>query len=211
MEYTFFFRNETDQDGPGVRITDTLSEWVDMSSFRMIAASHPYQCFLSDERALRIDFPTTNLSPDFLYPLQSSGYIRFRVRLQPNTPLGTRIENRGKVWMGYTGPRYSNTVFHTVGEPLLSVPVKEPLPTEAAQLDLAPNPAAGSTSLRLIHGGQGQHHLVLNDFSGRVVRQADFMGDTFELNREGLPNGFYLITITSEQGGRVAGKVVFTN
>lgn len=81
-------------------------------------------------------------------------------------------------------------------------------PGTAATFTLAPNPMTATASLFIDNPANERLDMTLTDFSGRVITRMRNVGQNVELNRENLPAGLYLVTLTNEQRGSVTRKLV---
>lgn len=69
-----------------------------------------------------------------------------------------------------------------------------------------PNPAKESFTIELTR--EGQYQFILTDYTGRMVKQVQFEGNSTSVNTKGLTKGMYLITILSSQNETIRSKVV---
>ena len=72
--------------------------------------------------------------------------------------------------------------------------------TQALTLDIHPNPANSRATITYQTSDDGQATLAVFDISGRLVREEvelDSFGSSYELELSDLPNGIYLVQLTS--------------
>lgn len=90
-----------------------------------------------------------------------------------------------------------------------STAVASPEAQDLGPLNIFPNPAEESLSIRMPEGFSGDFDVQLSDLNGRVLHQSSSLnGQNIRVEREGLPAGLYFIRIQTEEGF-FTGKVVF--
>jgi hypothetical protein len=70
-----------------------------------------------------------------------------------------------------------------------------------------PNPA--SDKLTVVWEYEGEMTIELFDYSGRNIGHYSVNGDHFELKRNGLKSGSYLLIISTENGQRSTERIIF--
>jgi len=207
LEYKIRFQNTGNDTAFLVVIRDTLSVDLDPATIQVQAGSHPYRFDLLNNRILQFTFENILLPDSAKNEAASQGYVDFSIRPRRDLALGTKIGNRAAIYFDYNQPIITNTVWRTFDRyfkvtatenPAVWVPVK-----------VFPNPAFESAALQLPDECANKNlQFVLTDALGRTLRQADFQGNRYVLQRETLSAGVYLWHITSG-GQRIAsGKVM---
>lgn len=128
LEYTVRFQNTGNDTAFRVRIVDVLDPNLDLNTFELLSASHPYEVELdlNNRRATWL-FPDIHLPDSTTNLLESQGYIKYRVQPKQDTPEGTMIENRADIFFDLNAPILTNTVLNTL---------VEELPVDTCALDL---------------------------------------------------------------------------
>lgn len=211
LEYRIRFQNTGTDTAFRVILLDTLSAYLDPATVRPGASSHPYEFELDDRGVLRFTFPGIQLPPEAVNSAASQGFVNFRVaQKRSNTP-GDVIENSAGIYFDFNLPVITNTTWHTVHEPLILVLTDAgAAPGVFGELKVFPNPAGvGPVTVVLPQGWSGEHHFLLIDQFGQVVRSAVFSDGKYHLERGGLSAGIYFFQIKSQGQSKAAGRVIF--
>lgn len=152
LTYTVNFQNTGNAPALNVRIEDTLSNNVDWSSIQLLNYSHDNYTQTFAGGIVKFNFPNINLPDSISDPTGSQGFIRYKVRLKENLPIGTTIENTAYIYFDYNPPIITNTTVNTI-----ALPLPKPATTanntaacmgDSILLQTAPNPAYTYTWLR---------------------------------------------------------------
>ncbi len=208
LTYTIRFQNTGTYPAEFVRVADTLDfERLDISSFQVLATSHPCQTTLRGSGAVEFLFDQIDLPPSDFNEPASHGFVKYSIRPKANLPLGQQIRNTGHIYFDYNSAIVTNTTVtgvaeivgtHTFGQGnLLQV------------LIVSPNPSTGIVQIQT-----GEKHTgtlrVFNAF-GLVVLENNGFPDLGKLDLTGLPSGQYLLEWRAEAGWRKMGKVMKIN
>jgi uncharacterized repeat protein (TIGR01451 family) len=93
LEYTIRFQNTGNDTAFIVQVVDTLSPLLDVSTFEVMATSHPYILDLSANYVLRFIFDNILLPDSNVNEEMSHGFIRYRIKPLQGTAAGTVITN----------------------------------------------------------------------------------------------------------------------
>ena len=117
LQYTINFENTGNDTAHNIYILDTLSANVDISSFRLVMASH--NMFITKIRdaagdnILKFDFPGINLL-DSSYHGQCNGALIFTVLDKPRLAVGANITNRAGIYFDVNPVVMTNQVQNNV-------------------------------------------------------------------------------------------------
>jgi hypothetical protein len=139
--------------------------------------------------------------------LGSQGYVTFEIEPKPNLPIGTVIENQASIVFDFNPPIATNITYHTIGEDFVVVDIGTVhLPT--VEVLVYPNPFYQSATFEVKGLENKPVTFQLFTVEGRKVREAQFRGPQFQLDRRGLSGGFYFYVIS--QGAELVntGKIV---
>jgi len=210
LEYRILFRNTGSEEASRVVVVDTLSPFLNPSTVRPGASSHPYEFDIDGEGVLRFTFPDINLPPESEDEVRSNGFVNFRVAQKPGNEIGTVIENTATIRLDFNLPVTTNTTRQTIHEPLIEVisdvdqasgPAREPL-------SVYPNPSQGAVHFELPAGMDSPAEFKLFDSTGRLMRSERMAGSPYLFERKTLPPGLYFYLITSKGQKRYSGKVI---
>ncbi|QHT66760.1 T9SS type A sorting domain-containing protein [Rhodocytophaga rosea] len=116
LDYTIRFQNTGTDYAYKVVVVDTLSEYLDISTLKMGAASHGYQLNVSGKGRPVLTFTFDNiLLPDSTTDQEgSNGYVKFSIKPLAGIAEKTIIENLADIFFDYNEPVRTNTVFNTI-------------------------------------------------------------------------------------------------
>lgn len=196
FEYTIEFQNTGTDTAFFVRLVDTLAPYLDPSTIKKGASSHPCTMEILGN-VLTFTFYNILLPDSGTNQLASNGFVNFTIKQRPGNTNGTVINNEAGIYFDYNPPVITNTAMVTVGK--LQVTNIENLYAEKEILIKAfPNPFQTSTIIKL--EGEEFDNIILSvyDLTGKLVKQQQAIHtNQFILDRSGLTNGNYIFEITS--------------
>lgn len=213
ITYHLQFQNMSNDLVRHVVIRDTLPEGLDLASVLPGASSHPYEFEVYGGRILKFTFDKVAIPSINEDEAGSKGFVKFRVRQQPNLEAGTVITNRASVALNFQKPFDTNDVFHTIGGELLDfaevvITSTEEEEFEGVSVTAAPNPFTEFTLL-MLEGWQGEAaDFQLFDVQGKLIRQVPFNYNKVLLEKRNLATGLYFYRVTAEGQLLDAGKIV---
>lgn len=205
IEYKIRFQNTGTDTAFNVVVLDTLSPWLNAASVRPGASSHAYTFQRREGNILEFRFDNIQL-PDSSANLEASnGFLQFTVEQLPDNPDGTRIENSAAIYFDFNEPVITNTVFHTVGEVVVTVHESHATGLQTG-LKAYPNPFTETANVELPAAATGTFYLFTPD--GRLVLQQAVRGHGFSLSAKQLKPGVYFYQLATDAGGAYQGKLV---
>jgi len=188
--YTIRFQNTGNHPATFVRIVDTLSTYFDISSLRVLSASHDFTWTLRDAGVLEFFFDDIQLPDSASNPVASNGFVQYSIRPRPKFVLNTPLRNRAFIYFDFNTPVETNTTNTVVSWPLVTHQVPSTLP-----LQIAPNPATQQINITRIQ----EHPTLLRilDVSGREVWQNWVTGYQISIPVAALPQGLYQIFLSN--------------
>lgn len=217
LQYTVLFANTGSDTLNRLVIRDTLPEALDIASLVVGPASHPYDFEVYNGGILKITFNDLNLVPDDGGTVEASnrGYVKYSLSQKQNLPLGTVIENRAAVYFDYRTPEVTNATRHVVDcidffndGCLLVSNTSEPTAEPGVQIRVQPNPFNTAAIFTIDGCVCNKVELVLRDATGRIVRQAQFSGNTFTFERKDLSAAMYFFEIRTDGNTLQTGKLL---
>ncbi|MEN0006720.1 MAG: T9SS type A sorting domain-containing protein, partial [Bacteroidota bacterium] len=208
IEYKIRFQNTGTDTAFNVVLEDQLSEWLDPSTIKLGASSHPYRMEIDENATMRFYFDNILLPDSTTNEPASHGFVQFQIEQQLDNPLGTVIENFADIFFDFNEPIRTNTVFHTIGEAFVLVNTIEGPAVETLSLKWLPNPAREEVRFEFEDYEVKDGHLELLDQQGRRLHVQVFSGKQTRLIRQlEWPNGLYFFRLTDSKGLHVAGKL----
>ncbi len=122
FEYTIRFQNTGNDTAINVFILDTLSEFLDISTFESGTSSHPYEVQIIGGNIIRWDFPNIYLPDSNVNEIASHGFVQFSINQVTDNPNGTVIENSAGIYFDFNAPIITSTVFNTIQDAIYQMP-----------------------------------------------------------------------------------------
>jgi len=212
IEYLIRFQNTGTDTAFTVVVIDTISQSLDVSSLQMGAASHPYNFTIDGTGVLKVTFNNILLPDSTTNELASHGFFKYKIKQQPDLPIGTMIYNEAGIYFDFNEPIITNETFHEVAEPFISVLVTtNDLTTNNIKLNAFPNPFGELTTFEIENLPAGRTEFILYDNLGRLIRKEQVVdGDRFQFYRKGLPSGLYFYEF-QQNGRRIANGKMLAN
>lgn len=191
LEYLIHFQNTGNDFAFTVTILDRLDESLDISSFRLLEASHPVEVTLY-ERVLNFHFKDINLQNQSTDEALSKGFVRFTVRQKADNDPGIQYTNKAQIIFDYNDAITTNEVFHTLTDVLPSCIVVNTKDSPLSNIKAYPNPV---NQLLYLEGSRTDVKTTLFSTTGQVMWDRRISLPT-TLNMEAIANGSYLLKIS---------------
>ncbi|HSF89652.1 MAG TPA: T9SS type A sorting domain-containing protein, partial [Saprospiraceae bacterium] len=190
LEYTIRFQNTGNFPASFVRIQDTLSANLDLTSLDILAASHPYTWKLLPKNVLDVYFHDINLPDSTNDERGSHGFVKFAINAKPTLQLADQIENKAYIYFDFNVPVITNTVGSTVG---FETGIKEP--GKKLFLTASPIPTKDYIMVTIRNGAtDGEVVLSLYDTKGALVKtKTSVSPDNIQMDIQDLPSGVYYL------------------
>ena len=115
LTYTVRFQNTGTFPAEFVRITDTLSSGLDLSTLRVLATSHPMEWSLEDN-VVKFYFADIQLPDSTSDEPGSHGFVKFSLLMRPELQKGDAVENFADIYFDFNTPVRTNTVQTRIDE-----------------------------------------------------------------------------------------------
>ncbi len=166
LSYRIRFMNKGNDTAFVVRIVDTLSPFLDVSTLQVTGSSHRAQVKLLGQGTrpvLEFLFAGINLPDSTRHGAQrAGGFVSFEVEPRADLPLGTRISNFADIYFDYNDPIRTNTTAST-----LFRPIRDPGRTDTVVTSLWRNPRRTGFAL---YPNPGNGHLTLVTATGGTLQ-----------------------------------------
>lgn len=203
IEYTIHFRNVNS----GLKIVDELSPMLDVTTFRPLSASEPYEYTL-EEGVLTLTIPQP--LPNSIFDWNS--YVKFSITPKADLPMGTIISNSAKLVYPDERSEQTNTVFHTIDSDFieqLTPTVNVATPIDA--LTVFPNPSNEVVVFTIKNWQPIDYHLTIMDVDGKVLQKNQLNNRQYRFYKGDLPSGTYLYRLIGENGAMENGFFVLVD
>lgn len=202
IKYRIRFQNTGTDTAFNVIVRDVIDNTkFDVSSIKLLGASHNYQFQLQDRKHASWEFNNILLPDSNVNEPASHGYIMFEINMLPSIGDGDEVSNSAGIYFDYNPVVLTDTaiskVRYTVGVPEL-VSMLEP--------KIYPNPANNILYVELI--GSTMIRVDIVDLSGKTVLQANSTGDKLSTNISSLYTGIYIVHLTDGLGNTANRKLL---
>jgi photosystem II stability/assembly factor-like uncharacterized protein len=204
MEYTVRFQNTGTAPVAQVRILDTLSTRFDLSTFQVIASSHPVKTQVIAGHILEFAFDNINLPTASSDEPGSYGYVKYGVAPKLYLQIGDSITNTAYVYFDLDARVQTNTTSVAVS-PTLGT--GSPGSAGVDGIKIYPVPATGAVWTE--PGSENPGRLWIFNETGQLMQEQKTNAAVVRLDLTGLKAGVYLVHWREERTGRwKTGKLV---
>jgi uncharacterized repeat protein (TIGR01451 family) len=198
--YTIYFQNLGTADAIDITVKDTLSTTLDLSTFEMLASSHPNYTLAVVNRVAHWVFKNIHLPAASVNEPASHGWVKFKILPKAGLVLGDSIRNRAGIYFDYNKPIITNYATNRVQNPTAIEPTQQ----DRLALSVFPNPTTGSFTLSTSLNAKGPVSIELLNLTGQRVYQAAYQAaaGSFQclVDAKDLSNGLYFVQIRSASG-----------
>lgn len=209
LEYTIRFQNTGTYPAQLVIVRDTISELLDISTFRHLASSHECDIDFPAGNIIRWTFNNIWLADSASNPEGSIGFLKFRIEQTPGLEYGEEIFNNAGIYFDYNLPIITNTTHNKIGKfngVILSEPVNY---NKSNKIEIYPNPATEKINVK---SNETIVSIQVFDVQGRLIKNIKDINSRFHtFDRGDLENGLYYYQINSQNGISASGKLVLTD
>jgi uncharacterized repeat protein (TIGR01451 family) len=199
LTYTIRFQNTGNYQADFVRVTDTLSDKLDLTTLRVLATSHNYTLSVKNKNVLQFEFNPIYLPDSTTNEKESHGFIKFAIKPKKTLTKDEAIKNTAYIYFDYNPAIITNTV-ETANQKVNSL--FTPLVLES--LSVFPNPTNGEISFGLGKYQGKEMSISVYSIDGKLMMNKHAVGEAVNrLNGESLRNGLYVLQV------RVGDDIVF--
>lgn len=203
MEYIIRFQNTGNLGASFVTIHDTLSQYLDQSSFRFISSSHPCIYQLESNGVISFIFDPITLPSQDEDEGASHGFVKYAIKPRSGLTVGTGITNTAYITFDFNPAIMTNTTgtLIVLPEEILLETWDIPSPSEQILVwSMYPNPANSQLTVSLpLENNPVSRIEVLDMLGTRIVGTPATVGLT-TLDIDMLPSGVYLCRIVGKSG-----------
>ena len=190
ITYTIRFQNTGTAPAQDIFIVDTLSPYLDWSTFNVIQTSHNNLQVINDNNGhITFNYPQIWLPDSTSNEPASHGFVIYSVTEIINPPLNTPIENTAYIYFDQNLPIVTNTTQNT--NTYLSI-ADAPSPT----INIYPNPSSGLFNLKVEQVKMNE--VTVTDLSGKVILRLQPDAKSAQLDLSGYANGYYIVHVKTD-------------
>lgn len=193
LHYTAGFENDGNDTARNIYVLDTLSDYLDASTFKAIWGSHEMYTeiqHVSGMTIVKFDFPGINLLDSTHHDL-CQGTFAYDVMVRPGVPDGTIIPARVGIYFEENEVVMTNEEHNIIGFPA-DVSVKEV--NQPAAFSIYPNPATDVLNVSMDNAGEA--NLTITNSLGAAVMQQEIVASETKLDIKNLAPGIYFIKLS---------------
>ncbi len=115
LEYTIHFQNTGNAAATTVTIKDTIDiNVLNITSIEIQMTSHACNITVENDSILVFTFNNINLPDSTTDEIASHGFIKYTIKLLPNLPFETKIQNTAAIYFDFNAPIITNTTTNTI-------------------------------------------------------------------------------------------------
>lgn len=203
LKYQIRFQNTGTDTAFNIVVLDTLTENLDLETFRKGASSHPYELQIVNERTLKFIFENIML-PDSNINLEgSNGFVNFFINHVEGLSEGTVISNSAAIYFDFNEPVITDDTWITLMNPSS---VKNPTPT--LQFSVNPNPISDKIWVNLDASKVQDGTWAIYHSNGQQLLEGAFEQGAFHIDCSSLENGMYMLQMIDNNGNVGIKKLV---
>lgn len=198
LTYQIEFENTGNANALTVRLTDVLPQEIKLNSLEILSASHAYTTQIIYPRELEFTFTNINLPPTSVDPVNSKGYVIFKVIPENNLNVGAVIANEANIYFDNNPPILTPmaevVVVGTTG-------IIESNYSSSKSLFIYPNPTSELVNIEMPGAESGKYAVSLYSVDGRLInvyallKQKD---QPLQLDLSFVEKGFYIVIVSKD-------------
>ncbi len=204
LQYTIGFENTGNDTAHNIHIMDTLSDNLDISTFKEITSTAQVNViFLTSggHNIVKFDFPNINLLDSSHHGL-CDGMVAYTIKAKTALATGTAIDNRAGIYFDVNPVVMTNNVENKIGALTTSVAIMSNI-----KVVVYPNPV--SDELTIQTDGTYASFTITNTIGQLMMTQQINPGTSAmhstnqKVDVKTLPAGLYYLTLRGELGAKV--------
>jgi uncharacterized repeat protein (TIGR01451 family) len=197
LRYTIRLQNTGTDTAFTVRVRDTLDSFIDPSSFRLIASSHPVTVTQNPVNVLLFEFQNILLPDSNVNLIGSNGFVKYSVMPLAGIPIGTEINNTAHIFFDFNAAVVTNTTTNT----LVDILGTGEHIADGSAIHAYPNPFSNKTTIVFGEALTTEHAILLSDPAGRIIFQKkNITGTEYTLDAAELSSGLYFCILEDNDG-----------
>jgi hypothetical protein len=200
LDYIIRFQNTGNDTAFAVRVLNNITDKLDLSSFELIASSHPMNiAYQSASNLFTFTFDNILLPDSNINEPLSHGFIRYRIRPKNNLAAGDSITNNAFIYFDFNSPVATNTAVTKIVLPTGISDVR----FENYDLKVFPNPAKDEITITG-YALQNNQPAILNiyDVMGNEVYHSSVTTLNIKLKTLNFTSGVYFVQL--QTGAKVS-------
>ena len=207
IEYTIRFQNFGNYFARDIVITDILDPSLDITTFEIVAHSHPMSTTVDNDRKVTFTFNNIDLPAEVDDALGSQGFVKYRISPLSGLPDPTLIQNSANIFFDSNPPILTNTTENILVEML---PVNTEAVNPNSNAHVFPNPTNSEIWIEWFDlNTNAKWSATIFDLSGKLVLHQESSSKSLQIT---LPKeGFYFLKIQKGNHHQVEKIIVMKN
>ncbi len=194
LTYTIRFQNTGTYLAENVRITDTISNYLNITSLKVLSASANYEVSVSGRQVI-FQFNNINLPDSNSNEPNSHGYIQYSIKPNNTFVHSSVVYNTAEIYFDFNAPIVTNTTVTTAD---IFAGIAN-MHGETLQFNLYPNPATNQLNVTIDETLTGAR-LNICDVTGALITTLPLTTANYQLSTVNLPTGVYIAEIKTNEG-----------
>ena len=197
LTYRIRFQNTGSDTAFNIMIADTLSEYLDWSTFKVLDYSHPVETKFYDNGLVQFYFNNVLLPDSNVNEPESHGFVTYTIKAKKGLDEQTEIKNTAHIFFDFNPAIVTNTTNNVMVSEIIYDFV--PKPRVVNSLNVYPNPAHDQLTIALPEAGQAVVSVI--SLNGQTIEQHNTNARNPSLTTTHLPDAIYIIKVV--QNGKV--------
>lgn len=193
LNYTIHFQNTGNDTAIIVKVVDTLSQKLDLSTFEMISSSHSYVLTIKNNNSFEWKFNNIMLPDSGANLLLSNGFIKYKIKPFTTLNEGDSITNKAAIYFDNNSPIITNSA-------LTMIPILTGLNNTKeinSEVLIYPNPANDFITIKTSDIKSGSI-LTIYDVTGQALQVIRPESDQTMIDIRNLASGIYFMKLLND-------------
>lgn len=196
LEYKVRFQNTGTDTAFTVLVRNVINPEIDITSFKLLGASHEYTYRFINERELEVKFSNIRLVDSTRDEKNSHGYFIYEAMPSKTLIDEDTIGNVADIYFDFNAPVRTNIELHTIGRPLFVSSITQ---VNLPQLFAFPNPTYDAIIVDGIPNSQNSTFSI-SDLQGKIIQKGNLEGP---ISCRNLVIGAYIISVFNDNSDLV--------
>ena len=192
LTYTVQFQNTGSAPAQYIYILDTLDTNLDISTFQILAISHPSYAQILEGGVVKFNFFDINLPDSNTNEPLSHGFIQYKIRMKESLPIGTNILNTAHIYFDLNPAVVTNTTMNTID-------IDNKVSSISNSLSIKIWPVPFDNYLKFESNDIGSHYTITN-IIGNIITYGVVDTPRQVISTVNWSNGIYFLRIQGKNG-----------
>lgn len=193
LHYTLRFQNTGNAPAINVRVEDSISDYLDLSTFRLVNNSHPVTVHLED-RVMTFNFNNIWLPDSTSNEAASHGFVSFEISPIAGLPDPTVVHNAVDIYFDQNPAVRTNQTTSTYS---LITNVENGINTKLG-FKISPNPVEEVLSFESLGSTSNDGLIYVLDIHGKLILSTPIHKAKKQVDVSNLPSGLYIIQYVND-------------